>query len=595
MVKNARSNFFYLLLPVAALLLLVPFCARAEKISNFNVEITVNSDASILVREAIIYDFENASRHGIYRDIPVKYKARGGNYNLRLDNVSVTDESGLPYAFTVSGAGSDERVKIGDADRLVTGVKTYVLSYRVRRALNYFSDHDELYWNATGNGWSVPIDKASATVFLPISVPADKAQAGCFAGSLGSQEACAAKDFDLDSVKNVRSVVFSQGALGANQGLTVVVGFPKGLVSAPTAWQNFLDILRDNWVLALPLLVFCLMYYLWHTRGRDPAGRGVVVAQYESPDNLTAAEVGTIVDNKAQNRDVSAAIVELAVKGYIKIKKDKRQGLLLESDDWQLQRLKMEDDSLNYFEKELMKRLFSFDEALVVDAAVAAPLPVERTISLYSLKDKFFQDLQEVKKQIYQSVVLKGYYSKNPDMVIKAYVGAGGVIIFASFWAAALFGVYVMLATMASGLIVILFGLIMPARTKKGADVRDDILGLQEYLSVAEKERIKFHNAPEKTPERFEKLLPLAMVLGVENQWAKQFEGIYNQSPAWYQDASGARFNSLLFVGSLNHFTGAANANLASVPHQSAGGGGSGFGGGGFSGGGFGGGGGGSW
>jgi uncharacterized membrane protein len=144
-----------------------------------------------------------------------------------------------------------------------------------------------------------------------------------------------------------------------------------------------------------------------------------------------------------------------------------------------------------------------------------------------------------------------------------------------------------------SAIIVFVFGFLMPARTHKGVLAKEYILGLKEYLMVAEKDRIKFHNAPEKNPKQFEKLLPYAMVLGVEKEWAEQFKDIYIQNPSWYNDPSGANFNSLVLLSSLNSFSSSTNSVLTSVP-SSASGGGSGFGGGG-GGGGFGGGGGGSW
>jgi len=173
------------------------------------------------------------------------------------------------------------------------------------------------------------------------------------------------------------------------------------------------------------------------------------------------------------------------------------------------------------------------------------------------------------------------------------YIGIGGTIFLMSFPNAGIFGALGITSFAISGLLIIIFGLFMPAKTRKGALAKEHILGFKKYLSVAEKDRIEFHNAPKKNPERFEKLLPYAMALGVEEEWAKQFEGIYDKQPDWYGGPSAARFNALTLTRSLNSFSSSANSTLASKP-SSASGGGSGFSGGG-SGGGFGGGGGGSW
>ena len=133
-----------------------PVFAATERIDNFDVTIKMNADASIDVTEQIDYNFGSLQKHGIYRDIPVKYQARGGSYSLRISDISVADEMGAAYDFGVSDKGSEKEIKIGNADALVTGSKVYIIRYKIKRAINYFDDHDELYWNATGNEWTVP-------------------------------------------------------------------------------------------------------------------------------------------------------------------------------------------------------------------------------------------------------------------------------------------------------------------------------------------------------------------------------------------------------------------------------------------------------
>jgi uncharacterized membrane protein len=216
------------------------------------------------------------------------------------------------------------------------------------------------------------------------------------------------------------------------------------------------------------------------------------------------------------------------------------------------------------------------------------------SVRLSELKNKFYKSLKDIKDSVCASVVGKGYYREDPNSAKKICGTIAGIVVFgAIFFGSNLFGVIGIASLVISGFIIFAFGIIMPAPTKKGALAKEYILGLKEYLQVAEKDRIKFHNAPEKNPEHFEKLLPYAMVLGVEKEWAEQFKDIYLQNPSWYNDPSGANFNSLILVNSLSSFSTSANSTLASMP-SSASGGGSGFSGGG-SGGGFGGGGGGSW
>jgi len=337
-----------------------------------------------------------------------------------------------------------------------------------------------------------------------------------------------------------------------------------------------METLKDNWILVLPVIVFIVMFRLWWLKGRDPKGRGTIIAQYEAPDNLTPLEVGTIIDERADNKDISAEIINLAVKGYLKISKVENK-VFFKTDDYQLEKLKESNDLKEHFDKDLLSGIFKN----------------RKKIKLSDLKNEFYKTLNKINEEIYDILTTKGYFVKNPNTVVWKYLATGFACVFLAFLLGSFFGGLVILSFIISGIVIGIFGWFMPARTLKGVRAKEYILGLKEYLSVAEADRIKFHNAPEKNPERFEKLLPYAMVLGVEKEWAKQFEGIYKNPPSWYSDPSGASFNSLLFVSSLHNFSASANSTLASTPSQASGGG-SGFSGG-SSGGGFGGGGGGSW
>ncbi|MFH0852381.1 MAG: DUF2207 domain-containing protein [bacterium] len=561
------------------------FCLPAfaqEKIDSFDVTIKINSGATINVSERIQYDFGDLQKHGIFRAIPIKYEARGGNFNLRISDISVADENGNPYKFQISYPTSDIQIKIGDADQFVSGQKIYVINYTIGRAINYFSDHDELYWNATGNEWQVPIEKSSAKIILPSPIEQGKLDAICFAGALGSNQPCTNYAFKNAGSGLASEIDFSQLLLTPGQGLTIAVSVPKGVIAKPSTLQNILETIKDNWIVFLPFLTFFIMLYLWYTRGRDPKGRGTVIAQYEAPDNLTPAQIGTLIDEKVDAKDISSEIIYLATKGFLKITRTQNKGFIFSHEDYLLEKLK-EPDALAPAGRRLMEALFP--QSL-------------NTKKLSDLKNKFYKDVPDIKSKLYDSLVKEGYFPESPvrtktKYIIIGVLVLGGVFLLGELFAGAI-GSLGIISLIVSSVLVIIFSLAMPVKTKKGVDAKEDILGLKEYLSVAEKDRIKFFNAPEKNPERFEALLPYAMVLGVEQEWAKQFEGIYKEPPSWYSDPSGHAFNSLILIHSLNNFNHSASSALFSAP-RGASGGGSGFGGGGFSGGGFGGGGGGSW
>lgn len=621
----------------------MPFSVlAAEKIGSFDAVIKINQDASVEVSEKIKYDFENIQKHGIFRTIPIKYKVRGGNYNLRISDIKVTDEKGVPYNFQKSFPGRNIEIKIGDGDKFVTGEKTYIINYKIKRAVNYFENHDELYWNITGNEWPVEIEKASALVILPEEINSNNLQLKCFAGNYSSSTGCSGEQGLISGDK----IYFSQDKLSAGEGMTVVVGFSKNLIVKPSWLELILETLKDNWILFLPFITFAVLFYLWRTRGRDPAGRGTIIAQFDAPDKLTPAEIGVIINEKVHNKDITAEIINLAVKGYLKITRIEKDKLFFKSTDYLLEKLKEENDLENEYERILLGGLFkkkNIKKSIKDIKKILADKKIEskkfistallnvlekvvnvaggseqaekdkNIVKLSSLADSFYKDLEKIKKELYETVVEKGYFSKSPKKVRNTYIAIGVTALCSSWPMAMVFGGLGVFGFIVSGLLIIIFGLFMPAKTKKGTLAKEHILGFKKYLSVAEKDRIEFHNAPtsakatagrlsfakamagrpEKNPDRFEKLLPYAMALGVEEEWAKQFEGIYDKQPDWYSGSNAAGFNALALTHSLDNFSSSAKSTLASSP-SSASGGGSGFSGGG-SGGGFGGGGGGSW
>ena len=536
-----------------------------EYIQDFQSVLTINGDNTIDVQEKIIYDFGNQQRHGIYREIPYKYQAKGGNFTVDLKVQSVINENQNPYSYQVTRGSGLVKIKIGDPDQLVSGVQTYFINYRVGRVINFFSTHDELYWNVTGNGWPVPIDRAGVIIKLPSGLKAEDLQAQCFTGLLGSKE----ENCQVTNVSNSQVGYSMFNILGPGQGLTVVLGWPKGILTPPSVITQIKWILRDNPLMLLPLLSFMVMFLLWYFHGRDLGKRQSIIPIYQAPDSLLPAEVGSLIDERVNLVDISSTIIDLAVRGYIKIKEAGRG-------DWELVKLKDFAD-LNAWEKEFIEEVFKG----------------QGVIKISGLASRFYRHLPNLKKGLYQNLVRKNFFPVSPSKVRALYFFIGFALVFSGLLVVPFFlGGLNILYLLISGIIIIALGQIMPYKTKTGSKVLEKIKGYKMYLAVAEKERIKFHNAPAKKPEIFEKHLPYAMVLGVEKQWARQFQDIYLKRPDWYE-GNFTVFNSLIFVDSLSSLNYSAKSLLAAKPAGAASGS-SGFSGGGFSGGGFGGGGG-SW
>lgn len=552
-----------------------------EYISDFKVELTVDKDSSVLVRETISYHFVSP-RHGIFRDIPVEYTDRyGRNKNLVIDEVTVTNKEGKTYPFTITREGRNQQIKIGDPDRTVNGDLTYVISYRTHYALGYFENFDELYWNATGNEWPVPILSASVVMVAPAPVQWSSWRLSCYVGPTGSTASCGNKsDFAYTDETPVGAVKFSYDTvLTPGEGVTVAFGFPEGLVKQPTLSDQMLLFLKDNLIVFLPVFVFVMMFTLWYRRGRDPRGRGIIIPEYDIPAGLSPLEITGLLHNRIPAKEISAAIVGLAVGGYIRIEKKIEKKLFFDKEEYELQRLekKPEEKSLD---EVLLNALFSSQSA-------------GKIVKLSALKDKFYKKIGGIEAAVLDSLVSKKYFVQNPNILSQKYVAWGMVWVILIVVLAVLGLIHSVIGGLSVALSVILyfvFAWLMPRVTREGALLKEQILGLKEYLQIAEKNRIEFHNAPEKSPELFEKLLPAAMVLGVTAIWAKEFEDIYLKPPEWYSGPIGSNFSALSFGSDLDSFSSVAASTLASTP-----GGSSGSGGGGFSGGGGGGGGGGSW
>jgi uncharacterized membrane protein len=494
---------------------------------------------------------------------------------------SITDADGRKLKYESNRERHYRRLKIyiDDADN---SVKTVKIEYTVSDALRFFEDHDEFYWNVTGDEWTVPIEAASARIILP-----DKAtgiRANPFTGAYQSR----AQDADVEIAGNSVEAR-TREALRIHEGLTIAVAFDKGFVHEPTTFDKVSLFVRSNWPLGLPIVVFFIMFYVWWTRGRDPRLRPIA-AQYEPPDQLTPGEAGTLVDESADMRDITASIVDLAVRGYLVIEEHTRErmlGLMHDKDyNFILQKGSAEWTKLKAHEQALLAGLFSTGTA-------------GETVSMASLENHFYVTLPEIKNQIFSSLVMHGYYKRRPDTVRSSYIGMGvvlGIITVAGgVWLANQLGMAppaFVIAGVLTGAIICGFGWFMPAHTEQGTRTLEGVLGFEDFLVHVESDRF---NRMIKTPEMFEKFLPFAMALGVEKNWSKAFQGILKEPPNWYRGSSfGPNFYAMNFVNDLGAMSTRASSVMTSAPRSSGGSGfGGGGGGGGFSGGGFGGGGGG--
>jgi uncharacterized membrane protein YgcG len=570
----------YLFLLTSLLLFSFPLAAKELRIENFRAQIDVLPDSTVTVTETITAHFLGGPWHGLYREIPVEYVTQQGmNYSLFLDVKHVTDGSGHPLRYESSRERHYRKLKIY-IDNADNSVQTINIEYTVSEALKFHEDFDELYWNVTGDEWDVPINRASATITLPSD--AKNIRANFATGAYRSR----GQDAEL-SVTGNGVEVHTTATLPYHHGLTVAVAFDKGALREPTKFDEAILFFRSNWPLLLPIFVALIMYWIWYTNGRDPRLRPIT-AQYEPPDKLTPSEVGTLIDNSADMRDITAAIVDLAVRGYVVIQERSESHMmgLYKKQDYSfiLKKGRAEWSSLHPHEQSLLDGIFTGQPEEVVD--------------IEDLHNVFYKNIPIIKNQIFAQLLGRGYYLHRPDTVRATYIGGGVVIGFLSIWGGAaigrslgMAGAPFIIAGILSAAIICGFGWFMPARTASGTRALEGVLGFEDFLAHVEADRF---NRMIKTPEMFEKFLPFAMALGVEKNWSKAFANIYTQPPQWYQGGNfGPNFYAYGFVNNLNALSSQAATTFASAPRSSGGSGFSGGSGGSFSGGGFGGGGGG--
>jgi hypothetical protein len=568
---------------VCLLALAAPAAAqRTLVIQDFAAGIEVGTDGAIQVTETIQPRF-TGSWNGLFRTIPVEYRTpQGFAYKLDLDVESITDGAGAALRYESSRERHYRKLKIwvpGAQD----AVKTVVLKYRVRNGLKFFEEHDELYWNVTGDEWEVPIERARAVVYLPPAVKGLRAYA--FTGGYGSQETAA-----TTTVVGTNITVETTRVLNFREGITVAIAWNPGVVARPTAASKASSFLLANSPLVIPIGVFGLMFSLWRRYGKDPKTLPVAV-QYEPPAGMTPAEAGTLVDNRPDMKDITASIVDLAVRKFIRIKETQQarfMGLGTKT-DYSLQLLKPSTDwkDLRPHEEKLLHALFGQTARSETSRPDAAGVIDEVAIS--ELRNKFYKDLPEIKERIFSQLIDRGYYRRRPDRVLLKYFMFAMLTLAAGVGAcmALELGAAGWVAAVLSAAVVMGFGFLMPARTIEGARAREGVQGFEEFLNRVEADKLE---RIARTPEMFERFLPFAMALGVERNWAKAFEGIYTSQPDWYVGSTPGMFRAQMLTASLADLSSTAGTAMTSAPRSS---GGSGTGGGGFSGGGFGGGGGG--
>ncbi len=607
----------------------------AERITQYDVTIRVETSGSLEINETIDYDFEGAWRHGIFRDIPetIRLTPHSRPVDLGLGDFEVTMD-GRPVRWVREGIRSDQagsmvRLKIGDPDHTLTGVHRYTLLYRVQKGVLPASDGsgDAIRWNAIGTGWNVPIRRAHIEVILPPVLSRDNVRVRSYAGRYGSTRSVRSPVRWLDAHR----FVLEDEALFPHEGITVEVIYPEGLLGQ-SGKANVSVPLSERLIESLPLpLAILYLFFIGRLarKGEDPGTKRTSVApQYYPPKGLSLLEAGLLLDAYADRQDIAPAIVELAQKGYLTIEETPNGTVL--------HRVESADESKLTEDQRILLRQILFP--------TASTFPISTTDR--DRRERLSTALDELNDTLYEWSVQKGYFNRNPakarkNFLIKAIlfalpilalisydiaqkygsenivlilfagaffsVGFGAVLkawrersivqgIFAAIWLTVVVFVFSqLLVSIFDGwrglifgpvgyLILLFFGIAHFYRrvgpyTPEGARIHNHLLGLKEFVTRVEKDRIR--RFLKQDPHYLDRLLPYAILFGVTDAWRELYEEFQVPTPVWFV----GDFDDL---GDFTRDMGTA----ASPPPSDTGG----FsGGGGFSSGGGGGGGGGSW
>lgn len=632
-------------------LFIIPFSGKIsaeERILDFQSRIVVHQDASLTVTETIrVRAGGEKIKRGIYRDFPTRYRDRLGMERVVGFEVLEVFRDGMPEPHHFSSHGNSVRVYMGKENVfLKDGEYTYTLVYRTDRQLGFFGEYDELYWNVTGNGWEFPIDQASALVELPDDAGRQILAMTAYTGPQGAR----GRDFatERDPASGLASFRTTK-SLGEREGLTIALSWPKGYLREPSSEEKLRDLYADNrgslWGLAGILLVVAYYLGVWSKVGRDPEP-GVVVVRYGPPDGMSPAVMRFIREMGYDGKCLAAAIISLAVKGHVTVKEDGNGYSVKKKDSGKeppsreechiMDRLlgaggvkthEAQDgrrirDAVKVLREDLKSRFERiyfvtnrryFITGLLISAGVVAASGFQQAVARGTLPLFLFISLW-LTGWTFGVTMLLWRAAGNWRRVFR---GDGGIAAVASsilgtvfvlpFLVGEAFGIYVLGSQAASYMIAVflilaallnvVFYHLLKAPTRAGRRILDEIEGFRTFLSATEKDRLNYMNPPERTPALFERYLPHALALDVEQRWAEQFssvlataaEGGREYTPTWYAGRSLVYSEPTGFASALGgSFSDALSS--ASAPGSS-----SGSGGGGSSGGGGGGGGGGGW
>ncbi len=558
---------------------------QSERIISFHSDIEVDTSSIITVKESIkVYANGNVFKRGITRTIPTVSSDSSGR-SVKLDyKILSVERDGSRSKYHTEKSSNAITIYVGESDVFLNeGEYNYIITYSMSGQIRFFDTYDEIYWNVNGFDWALPFGQVSSEIILPSD--GNIIQNACYTGSYGSNSSNCSS-----TVLSKNSIRFTADNLRAGENLTVAVGFNKGIVNQPPPPPPPTFLQKYGALILSGLISLALLFYYgftWLKFGIDPK-KPTVIPQYEVPEQMTPASVGMLDKQRYHNDLITGAILNLAVKGYLKIEEDAQEYVfgLFKSKQYTIRKEKEDSGGLNDEERVLLKKLFSGSSTVSLNGKYDSK--IQSAVSAFK---------SSLRKQhhglIYQGMNLKFWIV--PILTIIAYVFLF-VFLVSNYFQGENDGIIFVLFLVLNITFFLIYQYLIRKPAVEKLRLKSLIEGFKMYMNAAEEKQIAHFNPPDLTPDIFEKLLPYAVVLEAEDVWGDKFQNLIDKSlidqsyqPTWY---SGGRIgNFSTFNHTLNSSLSNSISKSATPPSSS----GSGSGGGGFSGGGGGGGGGGGW
>lgn len=567
----------------------------AETISNYSTFIQVNKDATLKITESLDYDYESTYKHGIIRYIPFTIKnINGKKYTLDISNISVTSTTQTPTNTNIYKEGEDIVIKIGDKNTTITGLHNYTISYIVKGAIRYFSDHDEVYWNAIGTKWNVPITNASVKIIdnLPNN---PKNNPLCFKGVDGSNSPC----------EKVQDNSFTTTNLNAYEGITIAQSYPKDFLALVEP-KEYVPFVRSPLGIFLEVIagLFGLIFLINFLK--VPKVR-TVTAYFDIPKTksgriLTPIELGALADGSADPKDIVALLVGLAQKGYLKIKEENEKQLIGSKKIFTLELIKNLDETLTLFEKRMLHGFFSdigekinplsfithnseankdYYQKMQEIGNLKTQLPkiTKNTFTFDSSVDNsaLYAVQQYIKDDTFKQLIADNIFRSDPrQQQTIFFITAFAITFLGGFLAQPILFFTGFISIFLGVFLVNITSQFRKVLTPFGLDLLGQTLSLKNFLKSQERQ-LNFQGDKQML---FEKFLPYAVAFGVEKNWAERFKDMNLQNPSWYNGSNGSAFNAVAFGSSLHSFsttvssTGMSSASSGGSSGSGGGGGG---------------------